>query len=281
MAGLSEQPAACAFCGSTAVRQTHHGLYHTFNKDYGPFDFHQCLDCGSGLTLIPPSLEQLTALYASYDDGLPDLHREITREDPQAGFYRLCARRAFRLAQKPERPTWIDVGAGGGELSEIMSELAPGGRGIAIDLHRRPQRLDGREAIEWIELDINRQDFTNAARLRGAADVVLSIAVWEHVVHPDRYARELIKLLKPGGLLYLVCPNYGSVARRIMGERWPYFTPGEHLNMPTPRGARACLSRQWRTLHPGADEPSRLQRTDRAALFVPLRSQTLRFRLFR
>jgi hypothetical protein len=41
-----------------------------------------------------------------------------------------------------------------------------------------------------------------------------------------------------------------------MGERWPYFTPGEHLNMPTPRGARACLSRQWRTLHPGADEPS-------------------------
>jgi hypothetical protein len=30
-----------------------------------------------------------------------------------------------------------------------------------------------------------------------------------------------------------------------MGAYWPYFTPGEHLYMPTLEGARTCLKRQW------------------------------------
>lgn len=240
---------ACAFCGGSDLKRTHVDVYHPFKKDHGPFEFYQCQTCGSGLSLDPPSTEDLTSLYTSYQDGLPDLHREIMREDPQHDLYELCARRMLRRHGPTSSPTWVDVGAGGGELSQILTKLIPNACGTAIDLHTRPQRLESTPSVTWIQADINQSGFTETAGLANTADFVISTAVWEHVLHPDAYAKDLIRLLKPGGVLYLMCPNYGSLARRVMGQGWPYFTPGEHLNMPTPKGAVRCLERQWAALH--------------------------------
>lgn len=94
--------------------------------------------------------------------------------------------------------------------------------------------------------DLNDPAFS--ARIGGSADVVVAVAIWEHVREPDVFVRNLLELLAPGGLLFLACPNYASVVRRIMGRRWPYFIPGEHLFMPTPAGASACLARAWGNL---------------------------------
>ena len=237
----------CFFCDSTALRQTHAGLYHTVKPDHGPFAFHRCTACGSGLTLSPPSRDQLTALYGFYQDGLPELYRTITRDDPQSALYRLAVKRLMRLANPLPTSTWLDVGAGGGELSLILADVFPRGRGTGIDLHDRPVILAGHERINWLRVDINHDEY--AAEVGGGADVVMSTAVWEHVLYPDRFVRNLLRLVNPGGALYLLCPDYGSLARRVMGRRWPYFVPGEHLNMPTPAGALACLARVWRELH--------------------------------
>jgi len=244
----------CTFCGKTDLKRTHENVYHPFKKDHGPFEFYMCRTCGSGLTLEPPSTEALTALYTSYKDGLPDLHREIMREDPQHDLYELCARRMLRRHGPTNSPTWVDVGAGGGELSKILAKLLPLGSGTAIDLHARPAQLDSAPSVKWIQADINQSGFTDAAGLANTADFVISTAVWEHVLYPDVYAKDLIRLLKPGGVLYLMCPNYGSFARRLMGQGWPYFTPGEHLNMPTPKGAMLCLARQWTAIHGAAGQ---------------------------
>lgn len=249
---MCSDPAAsdhCCFCGSSALLQTHTGLYHPFKADHGPFSFHSCRDCGAGLTLAPPSVARLSALYGSFRDGLPDLHRTITQDDPQTALYGLCVRRLLGLAgaEIGPAPAWLDVGAGGGELSSLLSAALPGGRGVAIDLHERPELLSGNDRVAWRQVDINADDF--ASQAGAPVELVVSTAVWEHVVHPDRFVLNLLRLVKPGGVVYLLCPNYGSLARRIMGDRWPYFTPGEHLNIPTAAGARACLARQWRDLH--------------------------------
>lgn len=255
----------CCFCGGTALTRTHAGVRHPFKPDHGPFDFHRCDQCGSGLTIAPPSREQLSALYGSFKDGLPDLHREITRDDPQNALYSLCIRRLRGMGFPLDAPgvSWIDVGAGGGELSSLIAEAMPQGRGTAMDLHERPALLRDAPRVEWRRVDLNGADF--AAQLGLQADLVISTAVWEHVLHPDRYAKNLLRLLKPGGTLYLLCPDYGSLARKVMGRRWPYFTPGEHLNMPTARGALACLERQWRELHPAGGPP----RTRAGSLALP------------
>lgn len=215
---------------------------------HGPFDFYRCKACGSGLTLPPPSLESLASLYESFDRGLPELHRTITADDPQDGLYQLCVDRVAALTGRSRSDgfRWIDVGAGGGELAAALCERFPNAEGRAIDLHERPAVLADLANVEWRTGDLNAPDF--AGPFEGGADVVMAIAVWEHVVSPDRFVRNLVRLLDPDarpGLIYLLCPDYGSAARRWMGERWPYFTPGEHLFMPTTEGAERCLATQW------------------------------------
>jgi hypothetical protein len=234
---------ACCFCGGTTLTCVGRGLAHPLKPDHGPFEFYRCDNCGSGTTPQPPTREQLAALYSSFREGLPELHRSITRDDPQIAWYERCVNRVARKTRRQDSSEfrWIDVGAGGGELSSLLATRFPRSRGISLDLHPRPSLLDGLDRVEWRMTDVN-EDFSRGLP---QADLVMSTAVWEHVLRPDHFAASLIRLLSPFATLYLLCPNYGSLASRLLGMRWPYFTPGEHLNMPSPEGARRCLEREW------------------------------------
>jgi len=256
MVSETDSEAACCFCGAHDAGLTFAGLRHPIKADHGPFDFYQCRNCGSGLTLAPPTRERLAALYGTFCDGLPDLQRTITADDPQNAIYSLCIRRLLRRADVAglQIRSWIDVGAGGGELSRMIAEALPDARGLAIDLHARPATLANQKRIEWQCIDVNSERF--AETVGETAQLVISTSVWEHVLRPNRFLHNLLRLLQPGGLLYLLSPDYGSLARRVLGKRWPYFTPGEHLNMPTAAGARECLTRQWQELHGAGTAPA-------------------------
>ena len=234
----------CYYCGGRDVRLAYAGKFHQRKKDHGPFDFYVCADCGSGVTLPPPPPALLAELYRSFEFGLSKFTRGLLSDNPGAVWHETCAKRIIKLSGRaPEEVfTWIDVGAGGGEIAQKLSEHFPRSSGLAIDIHDRPPALaDGSRNVEWRRVDIARDLF--AADLTSKAHVVFAIGVWEHVRRPDIFARNVLSLLNPGGLLYMETPNYGSLARRLMGARWPYFLPGEHLCMPTPKGARHCLLR--------------------------------------
>ncbi|MEZ5287124.1 MAG: class I SAM-dependent methyltransferase [Vicinamibacterales bacterium] len=237
----SERAMACPWCGSDRIASLERGAFHPLVPGHGPFDLFTCRDCGSSLTFPMPSTEVLDRLYGSFVAGLPAGHRAITADDPQQSIYRLCASRIGRaIGAVPERPfTWIDAGAGDGALSIEMARAFPRARGLAIDQHARPATLDGASRIDWAVHDLNGSSLPGIDR----ADVVVALAVWEHVTDPLAFAISLLRLTAPGGLLYLVCPDFGSGARRLLGRRWPYYSPGEHLCMPTRAGAAACLSR--------------------------------------
>lgn len=236
----------CFFCQGQ-IKLRHPGVFHTFNSDHGPFDIYACTNCGSCQTHPLPSVESLTSLYGSYDDGLPDLHRRITADDPQNALYGKCINRFHRLSKRntTDEFTWIDVGAGGGELSLQMAKKFPNSHGTAIDLHTRPESLNNVPSVTWQQVDINAKQFCNGLP---QFDLVISIAVWEHVLRPDLFVANLLQMVRPGGMLYLLCPNNGSWASRLLGRRWPYFTPGEHISIPTPRGATLCLQRELSSL---------------------------------
>ena len=243
------QVADCMFCGGS-LHLKYHGVFHPFKTDHGPFDIYTCKKCGSAQTDPMPSSESLTALYGSYQDGLPALHRTIMSDDPQTAVYGLCVNRIAGLSKRraPEDFTWLDVGAGGGEFAALMAAAFPQSRGIAVDQHPRPASLTGDSVVDWREVDINQVDFSNNLP---QSDVVVSIAVWEHVLRPDLFVRNLLRLVNPDGMLYLLCPNNASLASRVLGKRWPLFTPGEHLAMPTKSGAIHCVEREWQSLNEG------------------------------
>jgi SAM-dependent methyltransferase len=241
----------CCFCHSSACEKVYQNLYHNKKSDHGPFDFFECQECGSGITFPLPSSESLGELYASFQSGLPDEHRELMKDQPQTAWYQWCLNRMLALSGKTKKDSfsWIEVGAGGGEMSFLLSQQAPNSHGIGLDLHSKPAILTQATQVEWQKLDLNSENFADTPSLNGKkADIVFATAVWEHVLKPDSFVRNLLRLLAPGGTLYLVCPDYSSAARRFLGTKWPYFTPGEHLNMPTLVGARACLKTELENL---------------------------------
>jgi SAM-dependent methyltransferase len=144
--------------------------------------------------------------------------------------------KAARLSQRGAF-SFIEVGAGDAQLSHLLVQRYPESRGTAIDWVSPPEEKEPR--LKWVRKDLNRDALDDVA----PADVVICVAVLEHVISPPRLVEQMLSLLEPGGTLFMLCPNYKSVASRLMKTRWPFFIPGEHINVPTIRGVAALLER--------------------------------------
>lgn len=108
----------------------------------------------------------------------------------------------------------LNLGAGPFfELELLKSEQArfticdTDGRAVALARERYGARLAGADVIEP-ESALPYAD----ARF----DTVVSMDVIEHVEQPLPWLRELLRVLKPGGLLFLTTPNYGSRSLRLL-----------------------------------------------------------------
>jgi SAM-dependent methyltransferase len=229
----------CRFCGSSTLRLAHRGAAHPRHPAHGTFDLYACGDCGSLGTWPQPSRDALGALYGGFEGGVEAKLRELRHDTPLTPWFDYVIRRTARLGgfARDGAFRWLDVGAGGGELAAGLARAYPQARGTAIDWSDRPPGLDPR--VAWRVADLE----ADPTALHEQAELVISLSVWEHVLDPAAFVAGLVRRVAPGGLLYLVCPDAGSLAHRVLGRRWPYFLPGEHLNLPTRAGARRCLER--------------------------------------
>jgi 2-polyprenyl-3-methyl-5-hydroxy-6-metoxy-1,4-benzoquinol methylase len=64
-------------------------------------------------------------------------------------------------------------------------------------------KYSNQSLIEWRQQDIMALDFKDES-----FDTVISCETIEHVSNPKLALRELHRVLKPGGRLFLTCPNY-------------------------------------------------------------------------
>lgn len=60
-------------------------------------------------------------------------------------------------------------------------------------------------------------------------DVVTMIDVIEHVYDPASELLEIKRILRPGGIVYLLTPDCGSFFSKIMGKYWFEIKPREHI----------------------------------------------------
>lgn len=102
-----------------------------------------------------------------------------------------------------------------------------------------------KDIIEWRQINLNTETISEKLPL---VDLIVSVGVWEHVLNPGNFVHDLLKLLKPNGALYLLCPNNASIASRTLGSNWPLFIPGEHISIPTKIGAKNIIQREWENL---------------------------------
>ena len=199
------------------------------------------------LTTYPmPGTKQQADLYAGFKNGFIPALGELREQHSLSVWYEQCINRAVKcLKSIPTKSTvftWMDIGAGSGELALRMQEKYPASKGFAIDFHEKPITIHETSNLKWIKTDLNDQHFSEKL-MHLQPDLVLSITVLEHVIHPDLFLENLILLCKGEGSVYLTVPCTNNFVSEILGKKWPYIIPGEHLTIPSKKGMKILLDR--------------------------------------
>jgi 2-polyprenyl-3-methyl-5-hydroxy-6-metoxy-1,4-benzoquinol methylase len=75
-------------------------------------------------------------------------------------------------------------------------------------------------------------------------DAITLWAVVEHLADPKRFLEKAHRLLKPGGLCFVLVPNFNSLAVRLLGVKYRYVYE-QHLNYFTARTLTAMATSKF------------------------------------
>ena len=117
--------------------------------------------------------------------------------DPDS-LQRRAEERAAPLLSLLDRPgRYLEIGAAD---AMILRELKLRGHEVTgVDINVREVDRRARDAgVEVLEMDATTLNFAD-----GSFDVVYSFNTFEHLPHPDRSLREMLRVLRAGGLLHL------------------------------------------------------------------------------
>lgn len=71
-------------------------------------------------------------------------------------------------------------------------------------------------------------------------DAVVMFEVLEHLTQPQEYLRKINAILRKGGVLVITTPNFNSITRRLLNQRWRLINE-EHLLYFTPNTLKSTL----------------------------------------
>jgi 2-polyprenyl-3-methyl-5-hydroxy-6-metoxy-1,4-benzoquinol methylase len=229
---VSGAPARCIACGGEPAP-----LFQL-----GELAVVRCGGCGLEWQRPFPSAERLRELYTG------DYLARWGARDP-AAFERVraikqasCRELLAELARLRPRGRLLDLGCAAGFLLEAAEQA--GFQGFGLDLNPEAvgiakQRFGDRVA----------QGELDAAAFPGVGfDAVTLIDVLEHVPDPGALLARVRGRLAPGGVLAVLLPNAASLTCRLLGARWPHYTP-EHLYFWTPAALRRQLAAAGFAVH--------------------------------
>jgi 2-polyprenyl-3-methyl-5-hydroxy-6-metoxy-1,4-benzoquinol methylase len=132
-------------------------------------------------------------------------------------------------------PRILDIGCGRGNLLKIM-------KGMGCDCH-------GTERTEFPMDDhsqgihIHRENLEDIVFAEGFFDAVVIWHVLEHIDNPISMIQETARILRPGGMLVVAVPNFGSFQAGIFRESWFHLDLPRHRHHFTPDILLSCLSK--------------------------------------
>ncbi len=132
----------------------------------------------------------------------------------------------------------VEVGPGFGTFSALALTSRSFEQVIAIE--RTPEmaqacRMRGVTVIENSVEEISPEAI-------GLADVLVSFEVIEHLFDPSAFVQTVSRLLRPGGLLVLTCPNGDGFDTAVLGAR-SVAVDSEHVNLFNPASLSGLLER--------------------------------------
>lgn len=211
-----------------------------------------CNTCGAWFVHPVPTAEEMSLYYnRNADRGIEPELRRWRSNTSQARWYVYLSARIGGYIQHVGHSSGgclkiADVGAGDLELTTEMARRFPTARITAFDLHHLETGAlpaDLADRVRTARIDLNRLEDEQPASRADRFDVVVCVSVIEHVIEPLKLLGFLFGIARPGGLVYIVGPDVGSLARKLLGKRWPYYCPRAHLTLPTRASVRIATER--------------------------------------
>ena len=129
--------------------------------------------------------------------------------------------RSLRKSMPFEGVRLVDIGCGGGLLTEPMARLGADVTGVDAAANNIPAAQTHAER-SGLSIDYRHATAEDLVRERERFDVVLSMEVVEHVPNPGAFILSCGELLNPGGVM--ICStinrNAKSFALAIVGAEW-------------------------------------------------------------
>lgn len=129
----------------------------------------------------------------------------------------------------------LDIGCGPGVLLNQMRRRGWSTRGT----ERSPWAAQ--QARDVLHLDVRAQDVDELVTEGVTFDTVVLWHVAEHLHAPLETIRGIARLLRPGGILLIAVPNFGSPEARIGRSKWFHLDVPRHLVHFTPATLGAML----------------------------------------
>lgn len=189
----------------------------------------ECPDCGLVYASPVPAPESLRRAYeeAAFDSA----------EEARYAARTYARELAPVLDALPDRHGALDVGTGEGAfLGELLALGFDGVVGI------EPSRAPIEAAPPAIRPLIEQGAFRAGVRPEGSLSLLTCFQTIEHVPDPTELVRDAVQMLKPGGVLAIVCHDRTAPVNRAMGLRSP-IVDVEHLQLFSPASIEALLRR--------------------------------------
>jgi SAM-dependent methyltransferase len=201
----------CPLCGSGEHA-------HLFDKQ--GFSFVRCHACG--LVFVNPRLDETAVLEEYRTAETNDLWFDVVTSERQQQLDR--AKFAEVLdALEPYRGRILDVGCSIGLFLHLASER--GWQGVGLEPAPRARE----HARALYGLDVQADPLAEAAFEPESFDAVVLLSVLEHAARPLALLADCARVLRPGGALYTIVPNVGSLACRVLAAEARTFDGGYHL----------------------------------------------------
>jgi len=190
----------------------------------------QCSSCRLVFLNPQPRVEHQEFYDESYYRGTSEKKERDDNEDVLEGDkirmrLEACQGVVDKVMQyQPQPGTWLDIGCGPGFL--LSQVKARGWQTVGLDSSPfAPQFAKEQFGLENVHIGL-----IEDMNFKGQQfDVISMQHVIEHIYEPVATMKEILKLLKPNGILYLETPDIESGSAKLYGKDWLHIKIPEHV----------------------------------------------------
>jgi len=238
-------PRGCPACSSPDARTRH---------EVGAWRIVACEACDFVYLPVAATPDYFAEGEGAWESSIKEVRARKLKEAPLVTSLSLATRFRTKFRKKTpvtfieqalnpgpgEKLAVLDIGCGSGDYLDSLDErFTPYGIELSKGLAERARAAFEPRGGHVVSA-------TSVEGLPQFAPASIDAVVMRSYLEHEPQAKEVLegahRVLRNGGLVVVKVPNYGSLNRRIMGERWCGFRFPEHVNYFTPASLAAMAA---------------------------------------